>query len=99
MFRAAAVCELRMTRDEAAYVFFFRQILEGFEVDHLKIAALGEISFFIDDVGDAAAHSRREITSRPAENNHPAAGHVLAAVIANAFDDRDGSAVADGETL
>src|SRR5438874_2092989 len=88
-----------MPRDEAPHEFFFLRIFGCFKIDHLKIAPLGEISFLVDDVGDASAHSRREIASRPAENGHAAACHVLAAVIANAFDNSDSSAVTDSKTL
>ena len=34
-----------------------------------------------------------------AEHDDPAAGHVLAAVVADAFDHRDGAGVAHGEAL
>ena len=34
-----------------------------------------------------------------AEHHDPAAGHVLAAVVADAFDDGDGAGVAHGEAL
>ena len=42
----------------------------------------------VEHVGDAAAHARREVAARRAEHHHLAAGHVLAAVVADALDDR-----------
>ena len=51
------------------------------------------------DVGDAAAHAGGEVAAGAAEDDHDAAGHVLAAVIAHALDHGHGAAVADGEAL
>src|SRR2546422_10779014 len=42
---------------------------------------------------------RREVASRAADDDHAAARHVLAAVVADALDDRVGAAVAHGEPL
>ena len=53
----------------------------------------------IEHVRDAAAHARREVAPGLAEHDHAAAGHVLAAVIADAFDDGTRAAVAHGEPL
>src|SRR6185295_5171695 len=52
-----------------------------------------------EDVGDAAGHARRKIPSGPAEDDDAAAGHVLAAMIADAFDDGQRAAVSHGEPL
>ena len=40
-----------------------------------------------------------EVAAGPAEHDDAAAGHVFAAVVADAFDDRVRAAVADGEAL
>ena len=53
----------------------------------------------VPDVGDAAGHAGREVAAGRAEDHGPAAGHVLAAVVADAFDHRPGAAVADAEPL
>ena len=53
----------------------------------------------VPDVGDAAGHAGREVAARGAENHRAAAGHVLAAVVADAFDDGLGAAVAHAEPL
>ena len=43
--------------------------------------------------------SSSEVAACPAEDNHASASHVLTAVIADTFDNRDDAAVADRETL
>ncbi len=53
----------------------------------------------IVDVGDAAAHARGEVAPGRAEHDHRAAGHVLAAVVAGAFDDRRRAGIAHAEAL
>src|SRR5207244_2239735 len=73
--------------------------IERFEIHELGIAAWSERRLRIVDVRDTAAHAGCEIASGLAEHDDTAAGHVLAAMIADAFDDGDGSAVADRETF
>ena len=41
----------------------------------------------------------REVAPGPAEHDDAPAGHVFAAVVADAFDDGDGAAVANGKAL
>ena len=53
----------------------------------------------VEHVGDAAAHAGGEVAAGPAEHDDASAGHVLAAVIADAFDDGERAAVADGEAF
>ena len=53
----------------------------------------------VEHVGDAAAHAGGEVAAGAAQHDHRAAGHVLAAVVADALDDGHGAAVADGEPL
>ena len=53
----------------------------------------------VEDEGDAAAHAGGEVAPGGAEHDDGAAGHVLAAVIADALDDRGRAAVAHGEAL
>ena len=54
---------------------------------------------FVEHHGHAAAHARAEVAPRRTEDEHDAAGHVLAAVVAHALDDGDDAAVANGEAL
>ena len=65
----------------------------------LDVAALPEIAVRVPDVGDAAAHAGGEVAAGGAEDDDAAAGHVFAAVVADAFDHGVGAAVADGEPL
>src|SRR5262249_27559716 len=48
---------------------------------------------------DPARHPRSEVTPRFAEHHHAPAGHVFAAVVADPFNNRMNSRVADAETL
>ena len=53
----------------------------------LLVAAARELAVVVEHVGDAAAHARREVPPGPAEHDDAPAGHVFAAVIADALDD------------
>src|SRR5690606_26636791 len=53
----------------------------------------------VEHVGDAARHAGREVQSSGPENDGAPAGHVLAAVVADAFDAGLRAAVADAEAL
>ena len=60
---------------------------ERFEADHAHVAALGEVAVLVEHVGDAAAHAGREVAPGRPEHDDAPAGHVLAAVVADALDD------------
>ena len=70
-----------------------------FQLDHVRVAQLGELAVVVVDVGDAAAHAGGEVAAGRADDDDAAAGHVFAAVIADAFDDRVRAGVADAEAL
>ena len=72
---------------------------DQFQVDHAQVAAIVEQPGLVEDVGDAAAHAGREVDPGGPEHRHAPAGHVLAAVVADALDHGRHPAVADGETL
>src|SRR5436190_10051102 len=72
---------------------------EPFELDHARIAALFEVSALVQDVGDAAAHAGCEVAAGATEDRHVSAGHVLAAMVTHALDDRRCAAVANAEAL
>ena len=59
----------------------------------------GEAAVLVEHVGDAAAHPGGEVAPGAAEHDDVAAGHVLAAVVADALDDGVGARVAHGEPL
>ncbi len=58
-----------------------------------------KLAVLIEHVGHAAAHPGGEVASGLAEHDDQSARHVLAAVIADAFDDRVRAAVAHREAL
>ena len=66
------------------------------EVDELGVHPL---VLEVEHVRRPAAHAGREVASRRAEHEHATAGHVLAAVVAHALDDRGHAGVADAEPL
>ena len=72
---------------------------EPFDLDHLVVDALLEVAVLVDHVGDAAAHPGSEVPAGFADHDDTSTGHVLAAVVADPFDDGDGAGVADGETF
>src|SRR3954471_2497133 len=69
------------------------------ELDQLGVAARREGPLGIEHVGDAAAHAGGEVASRRPEHDDPAAGHVLAAVVADALYHRAHTRVAHAEAL
>src|SRR5215469_3822665 len=95
-----AAGELRVTANEIADELHILYFHERFEINRLEIAAvLGEISVFVEDVRDAAAHSGGEVTAAGTEHNHQAVRHVFTAVIANTLDDCGRTGIANREPL
>ena len=89
---------LEMLLDERPDERVVRRV-ELLEIDELVVAAPREAAVLVEDVGDPAAHPGREVPARAAEDDDMAAGHVLAAVVADALDDRVRARVPDGEPL
>ena len=69
------------------------------KIDHRHIAATLKRPVFVQHIGNAARHARREIAARLADDDDNAAGHIFAAMVAGAFDHRDRARVADREAL
>src|SRR5829696_10597661 len=69
------------------------------EVDEAAVEVRGELALGVEHVGDPAAHAGGEVAPGRAEHDHAAAGHVLAAVVTRALDDRAGARVAHREAL
>ena len=67
---------------------------EGFRVEP-QFELLGVVV----DEGDAAGEAGAEVIADRAQHHYRAAGHVFAAIGADAFDHCDGAGVADGEAL
>src|SRR5438552_3078573 len=64
-------------------------IVRGLELcdgDHLQIAARFQKAPLVEHVCDAVRHPCPEVPTHGAEHDHHAAGHVLATVVARAFD-------------
>src|ERR1700722_3174611 len=64
-----------------------------------EIAMEDLVGFAAEDIGQAAGHARAEIEAERAEDEDNAASHVFAAVLADAFDNGQGPAIADGEAF
>ena len=88
-----------MALDELPKLGDFLLVFEAFQYNHFQVAVFFEVAGGIPDVGDASAHPGREIASGGTQNDHPASGHVLAAVISHSFDHSSGSGVAHTESL
>ena len=65
----------------------------------LVAAARREVALIVVDIRDAAAHACGKVAAGLAEHNDGAVGHVLAAVIANAFNHRRRAGVANRKAL
>src|SRR6185437_820885 len=64
------------------------------------ITLLGnEAAIFIEHPSNAAGHASAEVLAGTAQHEHRTAGHVLAAMVADAFDDRGCAGVSNGEAL
>src|SRR5262249_9040476 len=88
-----------MSLDKITDGSFLGGVVQSFQVHHLQVASLCEISVLIDDVSNAAAHASSEVSTRPAEDDNAPARHVFTAVIANAFDNSRRTAIANGEAF
>src|SRR5277367_2988390 len=64
-----------------------------------KIAVYDIVGVGAENVGEAAGHTGAEIHAHGTENQRDAARHIFATVLAEAFDDREGAAIAHGEAL
>ena len=73
--------------------------IERLQFHHLLVHLLAKRARGIPDIRDAAAHARREVSARLAEDHCPATGHVFAAVVARALDDGLGATVPHAEPL
>ena len=69
------------------------------QLNHSHVAVVIEITRFIQYISYTAAHSCSEVASRGAEYNHSSAGHVFAAMIANAFHNGCCTAVSYGKSF
>src|SRR5205085_9487096 len=68
---------------------------ELLQLDDAQIAAADEIAHRVPHISNAAAHTGGKVAAGRTKDDDAAAGHVFAAVVADAFDYGVGSAVAD----
>src|SRR2546427_421557 len=73
--------------------------VQAADSNHLQVAVGFEQAALIEDVGDAVRHPGRKVPPDRSQHDHHAAGHVLAAVVARAFDHCDGTGVPDREAV
>src|SRR5260221_836790 len=92
--RAAGTLKVNFDECTEAGFFLLFQFMrqDEFAIKHV-------FHFAAQDVGKAAGHAGAKIEADRAENHGDTAGHVLAAVLADAFDHCNSTAVADGEAF
>ena len=91
----AATCRSTSARNSSR-VDFARYRLEQ---DRLAVDLVRELAVGVVDERDAIGHAGAEVGAGRAEHHDRAAGHVLAAMVADAFDNSGSAAVADAEAL
>lgn len=74
-------------------------MLHGFEADRLFVHPLVEVPVLIQHIGDAAGHAGCKVLAGLAQHDDGAAGHVLAAMVADALHNGRCAGVADAEAL
>src|SRR5712672_2358562 len=82
--------------ESAAQPIFFIDIEFG-KSD--EIAMEDVLGFGAHNVSQPTGHAGTEIEAERTEDDGDATGHIFAAVLADAFDDGEGAAVADGEAF
>src|SRR4051794_36812493 len=72
-------------------------VFDWIDVDHLEVEPAGEGVVRVVHEREPTGHAGAEVAARRPEHDDLAAGHVLAPVVAHAFDDRGRARVADAE--
>ena len=88
-----------MGLDEGAELGDVVGLRQGVRHHLVLVEAHIEVVVLVQHVGDAAGHAGRKIFACGAQDHHPAAGHILAAVVPHALHHGDGAGVADAEPL
>src|SRR5690606_13365897 len=68
-------------RGDGGFIFRIQRI----EVYHFCVAIVTECALNVIDPGDSAAHAGSKVAARATEDQRPAARHVFATVVADAF--------------
>jgi hypothetical protein len=74
-------------------------LLDRANLDHLHVDLRLEVTIDIQDVGNSARHTSREVATSSSENDNATASHVLAAVVTNALNDGRSTGVSDSKPL
>src|SRR5215469_9925040 len=85
-----------MTKLLLGDLLFLRHRLK---LNHCQVTTRLERAVLIEDIGDATRHAGREIAAGASKHHDDAAGHIFAAMVAGALDDRNGPGIADGEAF
>ena len=85
--------------DEFVQFLAVAAVVHEVDFNHVHVAEVVEVAVLVPHIGHATAHSGCKVASCFAENHHTSAGHILAAVVARAFNHGRGSRVAHSETL
>ena len=96
---ARALGQFEVPGNQAPNEGFFLRVFQLFEIDHLQVASLSKITGVIGDVCNTAAHARCKISAGVTQNDNPSACHVFATVVADTFNNGNGTAVTNAEPL
>src|SRR5450755_427296 len=97
---ATAASQVHVARNKIADNLHILTFKQRFEVNGVEVAAfLSEIHALVENIGDAAAHASGKISAARTEHQHQPVCHVLAAMIANPFDDCGRAGIAHGKAF
>src|SRR5438874_5008320 len=69
VLRPLAAGELKMPLDQPAHQFYIARFDHGLEINRCQVTALiGEVSLFVENVSDTAAHAGSEISAAGTEH-------------------------------
>src|SRR6185437_5837673 len=92
--------QLNVALNQRADLLNVSGLHQRLQVHARKITAAGaEVTLVVIDIGDAAAHAGSKVASCGAKDHNESLGHVLASVIAHAFNNSRSAGVADCESL
>ena len=98
-FGQRAACQLQVPAYVTLQFVVVGVVVDEREFYQFHVAVEVEIVVRIPHIGDAAAHAGSEILPCRSQHDDASAGHIFAAVVAHAFDDGCGAAVAHAETF
>ena len=99
ILRAQASGKFGVPSDESQHQLGLLGIIDRTQPDHLQVAVEFQLALLVQHIGNAARHPGGKVAPGRTQHDHPATGHVLAAVIAHALNHSRGAAVAYAEAL